>query len=60
MFKRAETSEERLDERLDPCKSSRGNRTMQISRVRWSLKAGGATVVHDVLGPIVTGVLGGE
>ena len=61
MFERCDTSAERLDERLDPCKSSRGNRTMrQVTRIRGSLKAGGAMVVHDVQGPIVTGVLGGD
>ena len=56
MFKRFETSTERLDERLDPWKSSRVN---QVTRIR-ALKAAGATVVHDVQGPIVTGVLGGD
>lgn len=60
MFKRFETSAERFDERLDPWKSSRGNRTMrEVTRIR-ALKAAGATVVHDVQGPIVTGVLGGD
>jgi hypothetical protein len=61
MFKRFETSAERLDERLDPWESNRGNRTMrQVTRIRGSLKAAAAMVVHDVQGPIVTGVLGGD
>ena len=60
MFKRFETSAERLDERLDPWQLSRGNRTTrQVTRIR-ALKAAAATVVHDVQGPIVTGVLGGD
>ena len=61
MFKRSETSAERLDERLNPWKSSRGNRTMrQVTRIGESLKAAAAMVVHDAQGPIVTGVLGGD
>jgi hypothetical protein len=60
MFKRFETSAERLDERLDPWQLSRRNPTMrQVTRIR-ALKAAAATVVHDVQGPIVTGVLGGD
>ena len=60
MFKRFETSAERLDERSDRWQLSRGNRTMrQVIRIR-PLKAAAATVVHDVQGPIVTGVLGGD
>jgi hypothetical protein len=60
MFKRFETSAERLDERLDPWQLSRRNRTMrQETRIRAS-KAAAATVVHDVQGPIVAGVLGGD
>jgi hypothetical protein len=50
----------RPDERLDPCKSGRGSRSMPAIRTRESFRAGGATVVHDVQGPIVTGVLGGD
>ena len=61
MFKRFETSAERLDEGLDSCESNRGNRTMrQVTRIRGSLKAATAMFVHDVQGPIVTGVLGGD
>jgi hypothetical protein len=55
MFKRFEISAERLGERL-----GRRNRTMrQVTRIR-ALKAAAPTVVHDVQGPIVTGVLGGD
>jgi hypothetical protein len=61
MFKRSETSAERLDERLDPSRSSRVDRTTpKVTRTRGSFKAGGAMVVHDAQGPIVTGVLGGD
>ena len=60
MFERDDTSADRPDERLDPCKSGRGSRSMQATRTREPFRAGGATVVHDVLGPIVTGVLGGD
>jgi hypothetical protein len=61
MFVRREISAERFNERLDPWRSSRGNRTMrQVIRIRVSLKAAAALVVHDVQGPIVTGVLGGD
>jgi hypothetical protein len=61
MFERHETSAERLDERLDPSGSSHGNRTMRkVTRTRGPVKAGSAMIVHDVQGPIVTGVLGGE
>ena len=60
MFERCDTSAERLDERLDPWQMSRRNRTMrQVTRIR-ALKAATAMVVHDVQGPIVTGVLGGD
>ena len=59
MFKRFDTSAER-DERLDPWQVNRGNRaTRQVIRIR-ALKVTTATVVHDVQGPIVTGVLGGD
>jgi hypothetical protein len=61
MFDRHETSAERLEERLESSKSSRGTRTMQkVTRIRRSLKASGAMIVHDLEGPIVTGVLGGD
>jgi hypothetical protein len=61
VFEPRETSAERFDERLDPSRSSHGNRTMRkVTRTRGSFKAGGAMIVHDVQGPIVTGVLGGE
>jgi len=60
MFKRFETSAERLDKRFDSWESNRGNRTMrQVAGIR-ALKAAAAVVVHDVQGPIVTGVLGGD
>jgi hypothetical protein len=60
MFKRSETSAEHLDERLDPSRANRGNRTMRQVGIRGSLRAAATTVVHDVQGPIVTGVLGGD
>ena len=61
MFKRFETSAERFDEGLDPCESNRGNRTMrQVTRITGPLKPAAAMVVHDVQGPIVTGVLSGD
>jgi hypothetical protein len=60
MFKRHEISAERLGERLNPLRANRGNRTMrQVTRIR-ALKAATMMVVHDVEGPIVTGVLGGD
>jgi hypothetical protein len=59
MFKRSDTSAERLDVRLDPWESNRGNRTMRrVTRIRRSLKAAAPMAVHDAHGPIVTGVLG--
>jgi hypothetical protein len=61
MVERRQTSAERLDERLHPWRSSRGNRTMRkVTRTGESFKAGDAMIVHDVQGPIVTGVLGGD
>ena len=61
MFERPKTSAERLDERLHPWRWSRGNRTVQkMTRTTESFKAAPAEVVHDVQGPIVTGVLGGD
>jgi hypothetical protein len=60
MFDRHETSAERLGKRLDPLRATRGNRTMpEVTRIR-ALKAAAVTVVHDIQGPIVTGVLGGD
>ena len=61
MFERREISAERFNKRLDPWRSSRGNRTMRkVTRTTESFKAAAAEVVHDVQGPIVTGVLGGD
>jgi hypothetical protein len=61
MFDRHETSAKRLDEPLESSRSSRGTRTMQkVTRIRSSLKADVAMIVHDLEGPIVTGVLGGD
>jgi hypothetical protein len=60
MFKPRQTSAEYLGERLDPLRANRRNRTMpEVTRIR-ALKAAAVTVVHDIQGPIVTGVLGGD
>jgi hypothetical protein len=60
MFKRFETSAERPDERLESSSSSRATRSPQkVTPIRRSLKAD-RVIVHDLEGPIVTGLLGGD
>jgi hypothetical protein len=58
MVKRHETSAVRCNERFNPARSFRAKGSLRTSEPA----AAGQTsmVVHDVAGPIVTGVLGGD
>ena len=60
MFERAQTSAMRVDGRSNP--SSRASRSMRkVPETTGSSEARPMSmVVHDVEGPIVTGVLGGD
>jgi hypothetical protein len=62
MIERHETSGLHCNERLNPARSCRGKRSMRTVKEASVPSAVGRTsmVVHDVAGPIVTGVLGGD
>jgi hypothetical protein len=62
MIERHETSEVHCNERLNPARSCRAKLSMRTVREASVPFAVGRTsmVVHDVAGPIVTGVLGGD
>ena len=62
MVKRHETSSARCNERLHPARSFRAKSSLRaVNGASQRAAAGQASmVVHDVAGPIVTGVLGGD
>ena len=62
MIERHETSGVHCNERLNPASSCRAKPSMRTVRGASVPSAVGRTsvVVHDVAGPIVTGVLGGD
>jgi hypothetical protein len=62
MLERYQTSAARGTGQLNPARSCRAKRSMRTVRGPSKRSAEGQTsmVVHDVAGPIVTGVLGGD
>jgi hypothetical protein len=62
MVERGETSAVRFKQRLNPSRSCGANRWMRkVTGTSGSVEAARTSiVVHDVEGPIVTGVLGGD